>query len=303
MIRGRALVAATVAAMLTWTGVGAAVADPNIQLPGRDDGTSNCAVLNGRAFAGYIGTGDPQPTRPIDERFATAPTDWCNTNVGYSKTSYGSDGVTFKAPPTVEGLFPYNNAEILAKPVFEPGQTMTMRVGGTEQIKSWNGTTGWGVSNRSIDPLGLEIAWFMYNGSAGLVGQASTLTAPIAQALGQDFPKGFFMMVKKSGTLVPQARLLPMSILDKQHDYAVKLGSKQVGFFVDGKEVGTFDNAPTGKWTDISRQPVPLLGQMWLDSSYWFPLPIPEYNGRWQTATMSHYRQGPSATTPLTFDN
>lgn len=305
-MRGRGwtkvVVGAGALALVVGLGVAPSGADPNIQLPGVDDGLPNCAVLNPRAAAGYIGTGDPRPSRPMDERFAAAPVeDWCNTNVGFNKTSYGPAGATLKIPPTVEGLFPYNNAEILAKPVFEQGQTMTMRVSGTEDIKSWNGTTGWGVSNRSIDPIGLEIAWFMYNGSAGLVGAASTLTTPFFHAFAQDMPKGFFLMVKRAGSLLPQVVSLPMSVLDAPHDYAVKIDKKYAYFYVDGTEVGIFADAPFGGWTDISGGKVPMMGQIWLDSSYWFPLPIPEYNGRWQTVTMEHYRQGPSATTPLVF--
>lgn len=291
-------------ALVVAAGVTPAFADPNIQLPGVDDSLPNCAVLKGRALAGYIGTGEPKPTRPIDETFHTPPVnDWCNTNVGYSQASYGPNGVTFMVPPTVEGLFPYNNSEILAKPIFEQGQTMTMRVSGTEEIKTWNGTTGWGVSNRSIDPLGLEIAWFMYNGSAGLVGAGSTLTTPFFHAFAQDMPKGFFMMVKRAGSLLPQVVSLPTSILDNPHDYAVRLDNKYAYFYVDGKEVGVFADAPFGGWTDISGGKVPMMGQMWLDSSYWFPLPIPEFNGRWQTATLEHYRQGPSESTPLIFED
>ncbi|WP_220135263.1 hypothetical protein [Nocardia gipuzkoensis] len=171
--------------------------DPNIQVPGADDGLPNCAVLNINAFAGYIGTGEPRPTRAMDENFASAPVgDWCNTNVGYSSTTHGPEGVTFVNPPTRDGLFPYNNSEVLAEPVFEPGQTMTIDIKGAPDLTTHNGTAGWGVSNRSIDPLGLEIAWFMYHGSHGFVGDASELTRPTFNVLGQDLPRGFFLMVK-----------------------------------------------------------------------------------------------------------
>ncbi|ACY23688.1 hypothetical protein Gbro_4555 [Gordonia bronchialis DSM 43247] len=61
--------------------MGQAAADPNIQVPGVDDGVPNCAVLQPRAFAGYIGTNDPRPARKMDENFATVPRDWCNTSV------------------------------------------------------------------------------------------------------------------------------------------------------------------------------------------------------------------------------
>ncbi|MDF3283943.1 MULTISPECIES: hypothetical protein [unclassified Gordonia (in: high G+C Gram-positive bacteria)] len=298
-IRNTVAVAAAAAII---AGAGMASADPNIQTPGVDDGVPNCAVLNARAAAGYIGTGAPQPSRPMDENFAHPPRDWCNTDVGYSRLSFGPKGATFSVPPTVQGLFPYNNAELLAKPVFEPGQTMAMRVTGTQQIPTWNGTTGWGISNRSIDPLGLEVAWFMWNGSAGFMGQASQLlTTPLFHAFAQDMPRGFFMMVKKAGTLLPQIVLLDPKLLANPHDYSIKLDKEYVNFFVDGHNVGTFRDAPIGTWHDISGGPVPLLGQMWLDSSYWFPLPIPEFNGRWQSVDLARYRQGPSATTPLTF--
>lgn len=141
----------------------------------------------------------------------------------------------------------------------------------------------------------------------------STLAKPIINALGMDFPRGFFLMTKKAGEVVPQIRLLPTSYLDKEHDYAVVLGRKSVQFYIDGKEAGTdvaplyvdgrrrggpgshygtFTNAPIGTWYDISRQPVPLLGQMWLDSGYWFPLPLPQWNNRWQTAYIEALRPG-----------
>lgn len=319
------LVATAVAVALAWTGTGGASADPNIQIPGVDDGVPNCAVLQPRAFAGYIGTNDPKPARTMDETFATVPEDWCNTSVGFSRLRFDTThGVTFAIPDTLHALFPYNNAEMLSKPAFKPGWTMTMRVGGTEKIPTWAGTTGWGVSNRSIDPLGLELAWFMYNGADKPIGDASTLGKPIINALGMDFPRGFFMMTKRAGEIVPQIRLLPLSILSAEHDYSVVLGRKTVTFYIDGKEAGTdlapfrvdqqlrggsgshygtFDNPPVGTWYDISRQPVPLLGQMWLDSGYWFPLPLPQWNNRMQTAYMKRYVQGPTSQTPLTLDS
>ncbi|MCH5641086.1 hypothetical protein [Gordonia sp. ABSL49_1] len=319
------LVAVVAALTLAWTGMGQAAADPNIQLPGVDDGVPNCAVLQPRAFAGYIGTNDPKPARKMDENFAKVPKDWCNTSVGFSRLWFGKpNGVTFGIPDTPHALFPYNNAEMLAKPIFKPGMTMTMRVGGTQQIGSWAGTTGWGVSNRSIDPLGLEIAWFMWNDGNAYLANTSEIVKPIINALGMDFPRGFFLMTKKAGEIVPQIRLLPTSYLKKEHDYAVVLGKKDVTFYIDGKEAGTdvapfyvdgkkrggkgthygtFTNAPIGTWYDISRQPVPLLGQMWLDSGYWFPLPLPQWNNRWQTAYMKRYVQGPSNETPLTLTN
>lgn len=67
----------------------------------------------------------------------------------------------------------------------------------------------------------------------------STLAKPIINALGMDFPRGFFLMTKKAGEVVPQIRLLPTSYLDKEHDYAVVLGRKSVQFYIDGKEAGT----------------------------------------------------------------
>ncbi|GAB88639.1 hypothetical protein [Gordonia rhizosphera] len=318
----RGLVSVTAATMLAWVGSGGALADPNIQIPGVDDGVPNCAVLRPRGFAGYIGTNDPKPARTMDEDFTHVPNDWCNTSVGYSRLWFDVNGVTFGLPDTLHALFPYNNAELLAKPVFEPGWTMTMRVGGTQKIPTWAGTTGWGVSNRSVDPIGLELAWFMYNGANDPVGDASTLAKPIMNALGMDFPRGFFMMTKRAGGL-PQIRLLPLSILNEEHDYSVVLTDRDVTFYIDGEQAGTdvapfvvdgrmrggpgsrygtFGNPPVGTHVDISGQPVPLLGQMWLDSGYWFPLPIPQVNDRWQTAYLKRYVQGPTDRTPLTLD-
>ncbi|MFC8527415.1 hypothetical protein [Nocardia sp. NPDC057227] len=280
---------------------GPAAADPNIQVPGSDDGLPNCHVLNVNAFAGYIGTGEPRPSEVIDENFATAPVgDWCNTNVGYSGTGYGPDGVTFTNPPTRDGLFPYNNSEILPHPIFEPGQTQVYDVAGAPDMTSHNGTAGWGVSNRSIDPLNLELAWFMYNGSNGPLGDASELTRPIFHVLGQDLPRGFFLMVKRGGELIPQIRPLDPALLADDHKYAVKLTDRNVEFFIDGTPVGDFASPPHGTGRNILNQPVPLLGQAWLDGSYWFPLPIPEWNEHAQQLTISRYRQGPSESTPLT---
>jgi hypothetical protein len=81
--------------------------------------------------------------------------------IAMSMAGYGPEGVTSVNPPTRDGLFPCDNSEILSKPVFEPGQTMTIDIKGAPDLTTHNGTAGWGVSNRSIDPLGLEIAWFM----------------------------------------------------------------------------------------------------------------------------------------------
>ncbi len=72
-----------------------------------------------------------------------------------------------------------------------------------------------------------------------------------------------------------------------------------VEFFIDGAPVGAFGSPPHGKGVDILGKPVPLLGRAWLDGSYWFPLPIPEYNDREQRLRMTRYRQGPSESTPL----
>jgi len=229
----------------------------------------------------------------MDESFQTAPVDeWCNTSVGYSVITYGSDGATLQIPPTVQSIFPYNNAEILPRPRFLPGMTMVYDIQGAEDITDWNGTTGWGISNRSIDPLALEVAWFIWNGSASLVGTASEITAPLFHVLGQDFPQGFFMMVKKAGTLLPQVVHLDPALLHEDHEYAVRLWHHYVDFYIDGERVGRFTNPPVGTYTDLSLNEVPMMGQIWLDSSYWFPLPLPEYNGRWQTLTVSRYRQG-----------
>lgn len=38
---------------------------------------------------------------------------------------------------------------------------------------------------------------------------------------------------------------------------------------------------------------------VWLDGSFWFPLPISECNAQPQTLTVTRYRQGPSESTPL----
>ncbi|MFE9789766.1 hypothetical protein ACFYO7_30760 [Nocardia salmonicida] len=77
---------------------------------------------------------------------------------------------------------------------------MTMNVKGAPDMVDHNGTAGWGVSNRLIDPralLGLEIAWFMYNGSHGAMGATAGASSPVANVLGADMPHGFFLMVKR----------------------------------------------------------------------------------------------------------
>ena len=122
---------------------------------------------------------------------------------------------------------------------------MTMNVKGAPDMVDHNGTAGWGVSNRLIDPralLGLEIAWFMYNGSRGAMGATADALSPVANVLGADLPHGFFLMVKRAGALVPQIKLLDEKILAQDHAYAVQLGGEYVDFFNDGENVGTFRN-------------------------------------------------------------
>ncbi|WP_405183025.1 hypothetical protein OG225_19620 [Nocardia sp. NBC_01377] len=118
--------------------------------------------------------------------------------------------------------------------------------------------------------------------------------------LGSELPRGFFLMVKRGRELVPRITMLDPGLLAADHSYAVRLDHERVEFFIDGGSVGAFTNPPHGEGVNILGKPVPLLGQMWLDGSYWFPLPIPEYNAVEQRLTMTRYRQGPSATTPLT---
>ncbi|WP_051499252.1 hypothetical protein [Nocardia sp. BMG51109] len=77
-------------------------------------------------------------------------------------------------------------------------------------------------------------------------------------------------------------------------------GTDKVDFLVDGAAVGSFGDPPHGKGVNLLGKPVPLLGQAWLDSSYWFPLPIPEYDERGQQLTMTRYRQSPNEPAPLT---
>lgn len=79
----------------------------------------------------------------------------------------------------------------------------------------------------------------------------------------------------------------------------MRLGAEAVEFLIDGSEVGAFDRPPHGRGVDLSGQPIPLMGQLWLDGSYWFPLPIPEYNDRAQQLTMTRYRQGTTESGPI----
>ena len=176
---------------------------------------------------------------------------------------------------------------------------MTYDIKGAPDMATHNGTAGWGISNRTMDLVSLEVAWFMYNGSHGPVGAASQLTRPIFNLFGSELPRGFFLMVKRAGLLHPQVKLLDPALLSGDHAYAVKLGDESVDFFVDGTNVGAFRDPPAGRGVDLGQQPLPLMGQMWLDSSYWFPFPIPEFNEREQRLTITRYRQGPSASTPI----
>ncbi len=48
--------------------------DPNIQLPGFDDGTPNCGALPALLTHLYIGS-PTTPSRPMDESFAEPPVD------------------------------------------------------------------------------------------------------------------------------------------------------------------------------------------------------------------------------------
>ncbi|MGV9713051.1 hypothetical protein ACWDTI_20570 [Gordonia sp. NPDC003424] len=316
MLRRRLMLAFTSAAVTVALAVsaGAAVADPNIQLPGYDDGMPNCAVLNPRAVVGYIGPSNPIPARKMDEKFATPPTStWCITSVGYSRLTFSQAyGVGFHIDEHANRKFPYNNAEMLSQIIFPArGWTMTMRVGGTERIlpnaqgrEFWHGTTGWGISNRSIDPFGLEVAWFMYNGATkGAATLSYRLTRPIFALLGIQFPLGFFVMSKKAFQAGITLHHLPVGLLAKEHDYAIRQDHRYSYYYVDGKLVDRLDKPPVGTHKDFSGQPVPLIGQMWLDAGYWFPLPFPQRNEGTQSAYMKRYVQGPSDQTPLTLNN
>ncbi len=308
----RAMTATLAVIVMSVVGAGNALADPNIQTEGYDDGMPNCAVLKPRAFAGYIGTSHPVPAVPMNENFAVPPTKtWCITSVGHSRLTFGRPyGVGFHIDLHANRKFPYNNAEMLAQPVFPArGWTMTMRVGGTERILKgpgrdyWGGTTGWGVSNRSIDPAGLEVAWFMYNGaSERWAGLTYNLTHPIFTLLNIQFPLGFFVMSKKAWQAGITLHHLPLRMLANEHDYAIKMDKWYSYYYVDGKLVDRLDKPPVGTHYDISGQPVPLIGQMWLDAGYWFPLPIPQRNEGTQSAYMKRYVQGPTSSTPLTLN-
>lgn len=214
----RKAVAACVGFAAVVASVGVGIADPNIQLPGVvDDGMTNCGALSPRALAGWIGSDYQLPNRTMDETFATAPAqEWCTTDVGYSSLGFGPEGAALGVPRTADGLFPDNNAEIVSRPTFTVGQTMTMNIKGAPDMVDHNGTAGWGVSNRLIDPralLGLEIAW-----SHGAMGATADALSPVANLLGDDMPHGFF--------------------------------------FIDGENVGTFRNPPSRKAIPTGRNAV-----------------------------------------------
>lgn len=288
---------ATVVALVVSSACAPDGSGPNIQLAGIDDGVPNCAAFLPLLSSLYIG-GPNLPNKPMDERFHSPPVaEWCNSNIGFSTETYGPNGVTFGLPATKDGPF-HNNAELLAMPTFEPGQTMTYQLRGT-QIDNLNGTLGFGISNRTVDLPQLEIAWFMYNWTDAEIGPATQQLAPLFNLLGMDFPRGFFLMVKRKGELLPQIRLIDPNLLKSDHSYAVKLGASDVKFYVDGTEIGSFGRPPTGLGIASDYRPLPLVGQLWIDAGYWFPIPIPQWNDTPNSVTMTRYLQGPSETTPL----
>lgn len=267
--------------------------DPNIQLAGIDDSVPNCAALTTLLSHLYIG-GPTLPSRPVDESFAQPPVDtWCNSNIGYSSETYGPDGVTFSLPRTDDGPF-HNNAELIALPEFEPGQTMTYDVRGFD-VSRLNGSFGFGATNRTLDYGNLEIAWFMRNDTTDPIGAATTQLAPLFRLFGIDFPRGFFLMVKRAGELLPRIRLIDERLLASDHSYSVRLDPDRVVFAVDGDAVASFADPPTGTQRDFAGYRVPLVGQIWIDGGYWLPLPIPQYNTNAVSVTLARYRQGPSS--------
>ena len=273
-----------------------APADPNLQIEGWDDGLPNCAGLVGLFARLYIG-GPIQPARPMDERFTTAPVgSWCNSNIGYSTETYGPDGVTLSIPRTDDGPF-HNNAEIIAEPAFVPGMTMTYQIDGFDW-RSLNGSFGFGASNRTIDYPNLEIAWFMRNDTTGPEGAASQDLAPLFHLLGTEFPRGFFLMVKREGEIVPRFRQIDPELLSGSHSYSVRLHTNRVDFLVDGELLETFADPPRSAARDASGFSVPLVGQLWIDAGYWFPIPWPQFNSTGHSVTLRRYVQGPLAVTP-----
>ncbi|MBJ7331277.1 MAG: hypothetical protein JHC95_15395 [Solirubrobacteraceae bacterium] len=279
----------------------------NWQVPGRSaDGLPNCGTLRPRAIIGSFGAPDPQPPRAMRETFATPPAGtWCSSNVGHGETTFGPEGVTLQTPrtrngvvPTRAALFPYHRAGVTAKPAFTLGMTAAMRVGPLD-LDGFGGSAGWGVSNGSLDPRAAEMAWFMVNRSGGPVGfLGQQFGSPGFHLLGEDFPRGFFIMAKDAGIDVPQVKLLDESLLGRGHSYAIELGEEQVEFYVDGEPVGVFDSPPKGTAHDLATGDLPLLGQFWLDRGFWLPLPIPQLANREHELTMSEYRQGPADRTP-----
>lgn len=278
----------------------AAPGGPNIQTAGNENGIANCAVLDDIVTGGYIGIDQAQPKTAMDEDFHTPPSDqWCNTSVGYSSLDFGDEGVRLTVPRSKEAQFPYNNAEMLARPIFGAGMTMTDKIKGTD-LTSHNGTFGFGISNRTLNIGELEIAWFMYNNSTSFLSDVTVGLGPVFNALGMDPPQGFFVMVKRAGWPVPQVQLIDENLLKGDHSYAVELDTGKVRFYVDGELVADLGNPPAGQGKDDFGRSLPLIGQIWLDSGYWLPYPIPQWNGTTASAVLERYVQGPSQQTPLT---
>lgn len=290
--------AVVTAALMGASGSGTAVAEPHPN----DGGMANCNVFGNvrRLLAGYNGDPNPQPYRPYYDDFTIARQEnWCSTSYGDGTLRFGPDGLTLGiAASRPEVLM--SAGSVISHTNVEQGHTVTMKVDASGSA-GLNGTTGWGIASRTTDPGPLETAWFFRNDTDGPLGPISQATTPIFEAIGSDLPRGFFVMVKRALGL-PVIKQLDPAYLSGEHSYSVRLSSDKVEFFVDGAEVASFADPPTGRSIDISRQPVPLVGQIWIDSSYWFPYMWPQVNASGHLIRITDYQQGPNGEVPLVFD-
>ncbi|MFI5781914.1 hypothetical protein [Nocardia sp. NPDC051570] len=287
-----------------------AVADPytgpsgqfGLGLPGQStDGLPNCGTTHPRTLTLNLGIEHPQPPRALDETFAAAPSgaDWCNIDLGFGGVTFGPEGITLQTPTAPVG----GSAEIVAQPITVPGMAEVFRLRGSNLVAD-TGAGAWGISNRSADPMAMEVAWFGWKGTTGPVTQLMAKTG-ISDALTQlmyDAPAatGFNIYVKQAGERKMTTIPLDPALLSADHSYGIRLYADRVEFFVDGNRVATSAKSLTGRSVDIAGRPIPLSGQIWMDTQAWNPFPVAEFSPTANSATLAHYRQGPIDDTPLT---
>ncbi|MCF8604300.1 hypothetical protein L5I01_13150 [Gordonia sp. HY442] len=248
-----------------------------------------------------IGNGTQQSARSFSDDFRKPRPDlWCSYRTGTSQLNYGSDGATLKVPPTSASrpqdqslpLFG-DNAEFLSYPAFETGMTMSTTVNGAPDLLNLNGTAGWGITNRTLDVLNLDMSWFAWWGADGPAKRATDPVVNLVMPLLVDTPnpRRLVVMNKRAGSMKIDVRQLDQKLFAGTHDYSIALGKDSVNFRVDGKSVARFDNQSKRSGAGTGQ---PRVFQIWMDHKDWPIVPLPDYNKTGHELTISSYSQAPS---------